>query len=215
MFPLQTRTRNIWGVSCVCCMCRTVVVEPCLLLGQSPAMTIFAHYGQILAPVLLRTSLGLSWVCSFVRPDACPQPIYWGWVWTKLQGDIPELSPENLLLVGGSYRKTRCLPLVYLLGWQWPLNYRAFYFCWLQNEMHWAPIWSDSCWEEQVGWGGSVEHSTGHTVSVSYEENVLFPTGVWVSRLEGWENGACQLLCSWRSLLKTCALLAHILKWEN
>lgn len=52
------------GVSCVCCMCSTIVVELCLLSVQSPAVALFACYGQVSAPVLLvdhsGAALGLS-----------------------------------------------------------------------------------------------------------------------------------------------------------
>lgn len=44
-------------------------------------------------------SLGWFWACSWIRPDACPQPVCQNCGHTYLQGTVPALSSEWLLFV--------------------------------------------------------------------------------------------------------------------
>ena len=95
----------------MCCMCPSIVADLCLSLVQSSGMARSACCGQGFISVLLmgqsRAHLGLS----LLRPAVCQS-----FSVTELQGTLPALSPQVLLLVGGACSQTRCLPPAHCWG---------------------------------------------------------------------------------------------------
>lgn len=84
------------------------------MLESSNCSPSFAYCGQGLVFVLLVGQLGVTLGFSWVRWGTGQRAYS-----TELQGTLPPSCPKRLLLVGGAYSQTRCLPSAHCWGCSW------------------------------------------------------------------------------------------------